>query len=318
MLKTKLKLFVIRKCIGAVLLALWVLGGAFGAVGADVSAISTNPASIGIYKKSDINLSPSIHFSKVVSDYNNYSSEDFKYNFNISNFGVVLSGKIGSETSEKPQWKFIQFGFGLNRLANYNNNTVIEGFNEKNSIMNQYIDNSNGVSPTDLNKFDTWLAYEAWLIDSHPVLSGTDTVSYNYTSDIQNGGIQQRKTINTKGSMNEWYFALGGNYSDKLFIGATIGLPYFNYKESSQYQEEDINDSITGFKSLSINDDLTTSGSGVNLKVGFIFRPVEFIRFGGAVHTPTFFYRISDTFTRTVKSNVDEGIFEIKSDVFRL
>lgn len=291
------------------------VGGAFGAVGADVSAISTNPASIGIYKKSDINLTPSVHFSKTISDYNSYSSEDFKYNFNISNFGVVLTGQIGSETSDRPQWKFIQFGFGLNRLANYNNNIVIEGFNDKNSIMNEYIDKSNGITPSDLNKFDTWLAYEAWLTDSHPVLNGGDTVSYNYTSDIQNGGVQQRKTINTKGSMNEWYFSFGGNYSDKLFIGATIGLPYFNYKETSQYQEEDVNDSITGFKSLSINDDLSTNGSGVNLKVGFIVRPADFIRFGGAVHTPTFFYRINDTFSRTIKSNVDEGIFEQKSDI---
>jgi hypothetical protein len=284
-------------------------GGAFGAVGADASAISTNPASMGVYKKSDLNFSPSIHYSKAIVDYNNTSAEDFKYNFNVSNLGVVLSGQIGATNSETPQWKFMQFGFGLNRLANYNNNTVIEGFNDKNSLMTQYRDFANGIKPANLNKFDTWLAYETYLLDP------LDTINFLYSSPVENGGVQQRKTINTKGSMNEWYFALSGNYDDKLFIGATLGLPYFNYKESSQYEEEDIHDTINGFKNFTINDNLTTNGSGVNLKVGFIYRPVEMFRFGAAVHTPTFFYRISDTFTRDIKSNVNGIAYDIKSDV---
>ena len=133
-------------------------GGAFGAVGADASAISTNPASMGIYKKSDLNFSPSIHYSKAIVDYNKTSAEDFKYNFNVSNLGVVLSGQIGATNSETPQWKFMQFGFGLNRLANYNNNIVIEGFNDKNSLMTQYRNFANGFKPENLNKFDTRLA----------------------------------------------------------------------------------------------------------------------------------------------------------------
>lgn len=284
-------------------------GGAFGAVGADPSAISTNPASMGIYKKSEMSFSPSIHYSKAMAEYNGMSAEDFKYNFNISNLGVVLSGKIGATNSETPQWKYMQFGFGINRLANYNNNTVIEGFNDKNSLMTQYRDYANGNMPDNLNTFDTWLAYETYLLD--PI----DTINFLYSSPVENGGVQQRKTINTKGSMNEWYFALSGNYDDKLFIGATLGLPYFSYKESSQYEEDDINDTINGFKNFIINDNLTTNGSGVNLKVGFLYRPIEFFRFGAAVHTPTFFYKISDSFTRDIKSNVNGISYDIKSDV---
>ena len=46
-------------------------GGAFGAVGADFSALSTNPASIGLFKKTEISFTPLfLNISHVNSDYN--------------------------------------------------------------------------------------------------------------------------------------------------------------------------------------------------------------------------------------------------------
>ncbi|MGI6321632.1 MAG: OmpP1/FadL family transporter [Bacteroidales bacterium] len=275
-------------------------GSSMGAVGADPSAISVNPASMGIYRKSDLSISPTIQYSKnLASHLGSEFAEDFKYNFNINNLGMVFTGQVGSNHSDRPQWKYIQFGMGINRLANYHSNSLIEGFNDRGSILDQYVDYANGYSPEYLGDFDTWLAYEAYLID--PI----DTILNLYSGVIPNGGVQQRKIINTKGSMNEWYFALSGNYNDKLFVGATLGLPYFSYSEHSQHIEEDINDTIARFQSLSISDDLKTSGSGVNFKLGFLYRPIEYVRFGGAIHTPSFFYRINDRFSRTIQSNVD-------------
>jgi len=277
------------------------VGGAFGAVGADFSSLSINPAGMGVYKKSEISFSPSIYYSKNINTYRGVESEDFKYNFNIGNFGIVLSAPLNSVASDKPQWKGVQFGFGVNRLANFNNNVIIEGNNNETSMIDAFVGKANGTPSGNLDPFDTQLAWDGYLINP------LDT-NNNYVRAFQ-GDIIQRKTINTKGGMNEWTFSLSGNYNDMLYLGATVGLVGINYDEDSQYEEIDRFDTIANFKSMTIKDNLSTDGSGVNFKFGFLAQPVKFLRFGAAIHTPTFFYRIEDKFTRTFSSNIDTAVY---------
>ncbi len=279
-------------------------GGAFGAVGADFSALSTNPASMGVYKKSELSFTPTIQFSKAINNYNEFESEDFKYNFNIGNIGLVISMPLQT-AEEKQEWKYVQFGMGINRIANYNNNILIEGENRQSSILDVFINKANGFSSDNLDPFDTQLAWETYLLNP----SGAN----NYTSPTQVADLIQRKTINTSGSMNEWVFSLSGNYSDKLYLGATIGLDYFNYKENSFYEEIDRMDTMNGFRYLSIDDKLSTSGNGINFKFGFLYNPVEYIRFGGAIHTPTFFYSIKDSYSREMTSDLDTNTYSFSS-----
>jgi len=281
------------------------VGGAFGAVGADFSSLSINPAGMGVYKKSEFSLSPSLYYGKNINTYQTTESEDYKYNFNFGNLGLVCTFPLTTIASDKPQWKSIQFGFGLNRLANYNSNITIEGNTNSSSIIDVFLNKANGVSPSNLDAFDTQLAYDAYIINPDNVANNT------YKSALQHGDITQRKTMNTKGSMNEWDFSLSGNYNDVLYLGGTLGLVGFNYTEDSQYEEIDRLDTMTYFKNFTIKDNLSTNGSGVNFKFGFLVQPAKFIRFGGAIHTPTFFYKIEDTYTRNFSSNIDTAIYTL-------
>ena len=69
--------------------------------------------------------------------------------------------------------------------------------------------------------------------------------------------------------------------------------PYINYSEESTYSETDVNDTIPNFQSFSLIENLHTSGSGFNFKFGMILRATDWLRLGGAIHTPTF-YKLSD------------------------
>ena len=165
--------------------------------------------------------------------------------------------------------------------------------------MTDYLEKATGKLVGDLNQFDTRLAYDAYL------LNPMDSFG-NYSSAVPaNGGVKQTKSITTSGSMNEIVFSLAGNYDDKFFIGGTIGFPIIRYYEQSTYKEVDI-DTISTFKSFTLNEDISTVGSGVNFKLGMIFKPVEFIRLGAAVHTPTFF-TLKDSYSRTLSSEFDDG-----------
>ncbi len=276
------------------------MGGAFGALGADFSSLSQNPAGIGLYKISEFTLTPSFYIGKTASKYmDSPTRDDYKYNFNIGNLGFVYTFYKRGNYAEEPGLKSAQFGFGINRLNNFNNRMIMEGFNDKNSMMNQYINYANGNSANNLNAFDTQLAYDTWLINNPDTLNPTKYIS------VVNGGVTQRKTVSSSGSMNEVVMSLGGNYSDKLYFGATVGFPFIHYSEQSTYKETDSKDTINNFNSFTVSDDLQTTGAGINVKLGMIYRPIDMIRIGLAFHSPTYYYSMQDEYSRRIQSVFD-------------
>ena len=272
------------------------MGNAFGALGADFSVLSMNPAGIGIYKTSEFSFTPALYVGKTVSDYEGKSGEDLKYNFNVSSLGVVFTGK---PKNPENSWKGFQFGMGVNRTGNYNNAIVIEGPNSKNSMLDDYLSAANGTKPEDLGQFDTELAFNTYLLDT---LGGLT----NYISAVPRGGTVQNKLIETNGSTNEMVLTVGANYNDKLYIGGTFGFPYLHYSETGTYKETDAGDTIGGFKSMTKHDFLETSGTGFNFKFGLIYRITNWVRIGAAVHTPTF-YNLTDRYSSDMHAEYDNG-----------
>lgn len=279
------------------------MGGAFSALGADFSALSTNPAAIGVYKSSELMFTPQITFSNASSSFMGTTSEDTKASFSIPNFGMVFSGDI-STSPEKAEWKNIQFGFGVNRLADFNNSYLMRGNNSTSSVLDVFQYLANGYGHDELNSFDTDLAWNTYLLNP----GSTD---HDYIKAFE-GGVLQQKSITTSGGINEMVLSFGGNYNDRFYLGTTLGFPFLNYNEDTYYKEIDEADTIGYFKSLSVNDQLNTQGSGFNLKLGMIYRITDWVRISGAVHTPTF-YAMHDTYSRVMRSDLDTANYESKS-----
>ncbi|MDD3878264.1 MAG: hypothetical protein PHT69_16720 [Bacteroidales bacterium] len=276
------------------------MGGAFGALGADFSTLSTNPAGLGVFRSSEFSFSPSIYTEKSLATHYGKGSEDLKYNFNLGNLGFISAFKLRRPHEEGPGWEYINFGFGVNRYANYHSRILLEGDNWENSLMTDYLERALGKNPEDFDPFGTQLAWETYLLD--PI----DSSGTNYGSAVPvGGGVRQSKSITKTGAINELVISLAGNYDDKFYIGGTLGFPFVRFNESSTYREEDI-DTISNFKSFTLNEDLMTSGSGVNFKLGMIYKPIEFVRIGAAVHTPTFF-TMKDEYSRVMQSYFDNG-----------
>ncbi|MBN2729403.1 MAG: hypothetical protein JXR53_09295 [Bacteroidales bacterium] len=276
------------------------MGGAFSALGADFSTLSTNPGGIGVYKTSEMMFAPQINFANATSTYNSHVSEDSKAGLSLSNIGMVFAGDI-STSSDQPEWKNIQFGFGVNRAADFNSSYIMSGDNSENSILDVYKYYADGKEYTNLNSFDTELAWNTWLLDT---LGGSN--SYVKAFD---GGVYQQKSTITSGGINEMVLSFGGNYNDRFYLGGTMGFPYLRYVEDSYYKEIDNADTIPMFNSLAINDEINTTGTGFNFKLGMIFRITDWVRISGAVHTPSFF-RMHDTYSRVIKSEFSTNSYE--------
>jgi hypothetical protein len=232
------------------------------------------------------------------STYNGMSASNSRVNFGMGNFGFVVNIKPMSKTGPSIL-KALNFGFGFNRQNDFNNMVTIQGPNMKNSLMQSYVNilNENGTRPGDIMAnypFDIGLAWDAYLID---------TANGNYYCDATYGGVMQRKTIVTYGSMSELDFSAGGNIDDKVYFGLTIGVPMISYYENSLYEESSIKDTIPNFLSLSYNYNLQTKGSGVNVKFGLIYRPFNWLRVGASVHTPTWYNNMHDEWFSSMQSN---------------
>lgn len=278
------------------------MGGAFGALGGDISTLSYNPAGIGIYRKSEITFTPSIFSQTTNSTYNGSSSSDQKLNFNFGNIGGIFNYQRPQADNNRPSgWISGAFGIGYNRTNNFHNRIDMVGDNKENSLIDVFTASSQGSSPENLNAFSDKMAYYAWLTDY-------DTTTGSYSNfATPNAGIQQRKSIETRGSMHETVLSFGGNYNNRLYLGATIGFTGLKYIEESYYEEADIEDSIPDFNMFQYSQDLTAKGSGMNFKFGFIYRVTDFFRLGAAVHSPTYF-SVSENYSSELNSKFDSGI----------
>jgi hypothetical protein len=276
------------------------MGGSFGALGSDFSVASTNPAGMALYRSSEFSFTPEISSLRVGSTYNNMYNEDSRSILDLSNLGYVSTKSMG-----RGPWKYFQFSMGMNRLNNFNSNKSMQGENLQNSRLDVYVEQANGVNYSQLDNpngdyaFDLYPAWYLYLVDTVP---GTTN---QYYSPVPYAGTMQKQTIRTKGSTNEWLMSVSANYDNKLFIGATMGLPFIRYYSESIYSENDVADTIPFFNSWSVKENLSTSGWGINLKLGVIYQPIEWLRIGGAFHTPTYYWSMRDTWYTTHNADLE-------------
>lgn len=270
-------------------------GGAFGALGGDFSSLGTNPAGIGVYRTSEFTITPNLNFTSVGSTFLGNTQEDVKYNFALSNIGFVFAF---NNTNSGEGWRGFNFGFGLNQQANFNNRRVYEGLNTQNSLRSVFLDIVNDleqrygpIDPADLDAYTTGLAYDTYLMDEDEFGYWVDEVD-----------ILQRRVTNTSGSIREFNFTFGANYSDRLYLGASVGVPFLRFEEDYTLYENNAENSGE-FVSMEFTERLKTTGVGANFKFGAIFRANDMVRLGASVHTPTF-YNLEDEWDTSMKSNI--------------
>ncbi len=259
-------------------------GGAFASLGSDFTTTSWNPAGIGLYKNFDLSFSSALGFNNTQATYNGYESKDNRVMFNIPNFGMIFAGKL-SVPKEKYNnaFKYIQFGFGINRLNDYNNRAYMQGPNVSSNGTTSLTDAYATLANDGIWNGEMQMAYNCYLIDTLPGSDGERYFSY-----LSGKNLKQRQNIATRGSQNEMVFTMGANYGEKLYLGATVGFPMINYEYESTYSELD----ETSGQNFSVRQTKDIEGTGVNLKLGAIYRPVDCVRLGLAFHTPSYYFNM--------------------------
>ena len=273
------------------------MGGAVGAVGADFGALSVNPASSAIFRGGSFALTSSFGSTRTKASFLGNTLNDNSYSMGMDQIGFVLPLK--SKNSSEYGIKSVNFSFGYNKLRDYNQSIVMDGVNNQNSLVDEFVYSAN--NSTEWDPFADGLAWETWLID-YDSLAGVFYSDF----DISGYGQDQRRTIIKDGSLGEYVFNLSTNIADKIYIGGTMGIQRYRYNETWVHSESDPDDVIDFFNSFTYRNNLEIDGTGVNAKIGILAQPVNWLRVGGAVHTPTFF-NMSDYFSSSMTTSLADG-----------
>lgn len=289
------------------------MSGAFGAFGGDFSTLSINPAGIGVYRSSEFSFTPAMNWTSVKSQYLGNSTEDNASNFYMGNAGFVYSYLTGKDKGVVS----VNFGGGYNRENNFSQNIVMQGVNNSNSLLDYFADNADGTNYNDLYPFEEGIAWDVYMIDTvrgEPTNYETVFSLWGDNPSSTYGQVQQR-TVYSTGGAGEYVISLGMNLSNILYLGGTLGIHYLNYRQDMNHYEYDPDGSIEEFDYFNFNERLYTRGSAVGFKLGFLVKPIQFLRIGGAVHFP-YKYKLSETYSTYIVSGFDtpvDGVSEYES-----
>lgn len=293
------------------------MGGAFGAVGADISVGNYNPAGLAVYRKADMSFGFRVRNTNNNSRlYNNkaYSNEG---GVGFDNFGMAFSIK-----TEDPESRH-SVAFSNIQSVNFNNSILLSGNTNNQSIAVDMLNQARGLPLNALSNSYEGLGYDTYLLDF-------DSLSNTYFSFLDTKrSVAQSRRLDYSGRVNDLNFSWAYTYKDKIYVGASLGIPQVKYSSTTTHTEQDVNDSMRvtmtsantftstylsdlpfvypdklGFKSLSYEEYFQTKGSGVNLKLGFIYRVNDNFRVGGYYHTSTS-YRLTDEYSTTLAVNFD-------------
>ena len=294
-------------------------GNTLGSVGGDFSSLSVNPAGLGIYRSSEFTITPSLRINGTSSDYLGTTTAENNTHFNINNFGLVFTSAPKGKRYEQRSWKAVSFAFGMNRSADFNYNYSYSGKNTTSSGSQVFESDANQYPGDAAASAGPSSALGYMGAQSHLLNYNPNNPTMPYATIVPfSGGVNQLKSTQVNGGINEYLFALGGNYKEKLMLGVTIGIPTVNYHSSSYYTETLSPDNTVsnpyGFNSFNYNQSLDITGTGINAKIGAIYKINDNFRIGAAFHTPTY-YSISDVYTPAITTTrSDSGSFTLSVD----
>jgi hypothetical protein len=268
------------------------MGGAFGALGGDLTGVSVNPAGIAVYRSSEV--VGTLNLSREGSSVGDYDAN--KTRFDVDNLGFVGYFPLRNDV-----FPLINFGFSFNKIKSFDKNIDAVG-SPASSMIDYIVDRSAGLDPTLLEKDDMffkqpWLSvlgYNTNLIEIDPNSNNNYIMPSEMESDLYGNEIKTRE----RGYIDNYDFTVGTTINNVLNLGLSLSIKDISYSITSDYWEDYDNGNYR------LTNWLTTSGAGISAKFGAIYRPVNEIRLGFAYHTPTY-YALNETFEAELETDME-------------
>lgn len=242
------------------------MGGAMEALGADISTMTSNPAGTGFFSRTQVSVTGGLVWQNGVESHS--VNGGHKTNASFDQIGIVAPLKINGKPC-------INVGFNYHKSRNFDQILTASGAL---SMASQ-----NKLSAIKYDKVGEW-GWNAIDANYKKILEKTDGQGKKYM-DYYNGqafdfGQYQH------GYIGVYDFNISGAVSNNFYLGVTAGLHDVNYRSSSSYFEQ-LEQNTNGASA----ERLKIDGTGVDVKVGAIFLPVDGspFRVGLYINSPVFY-----------------------------
>ncbi|TDT47229.1 outer membrane protein transport protein (OMPP1/FadL/TodX) [Maribacter spongiicola] len=306
------------------------MGGAFGALGGDLSSLNVNPAGSAVFNNSLFTISG--------SNYN--TSNDASYFGNVLNTkdnNVELNQLGGAfvfkNTDLNSDWKKFTLAFNYDLVNNFDNEYYVSGRSNQgiDSYFSEYAQGTPfGSILLQDNEFleeayldigsaqgfrdqQTFLGYYGGILD--PETEDDNTTSY--TSNTLYDTVDQDFLRRTTGYNSKFTINAASQYKENIYLGASLNFHSVLYTQYDQFSEGGYlpNSEI---QRTTFDNYLQTEGNGFSFSLGAIAKLNENVRLGGSYQSPTW-YHLEDDFSQRINSDLaDEDINFINFNVVNL
>lgn len=273
------------------------MGGALEALGADISTINTNPAGVGLFRRGWVGVSAGV--TSQAGDningnqWNVTANKNGITNVDLNQIGIVFSSTSGSNS---------YLNFAVNYQKSRNFNQIINAVNSLNDA------SLNKLSALRLSQYqrDTYSWTKQGYDSRWEMMSLVDDMNYIAVNDFGSGVWDDGNYRDTymmakaycgqqknEGFISNFDFNVSGNIDNRIFLGLTFGIKDVHYNNHNYYDELLLPTyPVAGTNNVfSFCDDRRVRGSGFDVKVGAIFRPIETspFRIGLYVNSPVWY-----------------------------
>ncbi|MFX0555201.1 OmpP1/FadL family transporter [Maribacter sp. CXY002] len=306
------------------------MGGAFGALGGDLSSLNVNPAGSAVFNNSLITISGTNYFRDNDANYfgtlNNTTLSDVDFN-------QIGGAFVFRSTDSNSEWKKFTLAFNYDVVENFDNEFYASGTSNQ-GIDNYFLNFSQGVpfgsillqdgeyiedayldigSSQGFREQQAFLGYYGGILD--PQSTGDNNTDYFSNATYSN--VNQEFSRSTVGYNSKFTLNAASQYGDNLYLGASLNFHDVLYDQYDEFTE-------TGYATESeiqrttFDNFLRSQGSGFSFSLGAIAKLNENVRLGGSYQSPTW-YRLTDDFSQRINSDLaDQDIDFINFNVVNL
>lgn len=288
------------------------LGGAFGALGGDLSAISNNPASSTVFSLNEAGMTVGLHSHTTNNTYLKSSKSKEKNSFNVGQAGFVLVF-----VNPNSKWDKAAFGFNTQLVNNFNKNLFAQGINTQRGLADYFLDIS-GITldrniPFSAYDFDnnidfeyarlgerygadaqkTYMAYATGLINYY---SPDNEIPYYGYVDDKSLGIDQIQDLQANGGQRKYTLNFSGRYLKKLSLGININIYSIDYSHLKLTSDKYVDGENSFLDQVDYIQKLRSFGTGVSVQFGALYKASDVLRLGLNYTSPTY-YEFEDEYT---------------------
>jgi hypothetical protein len=244
------------------------MGGAFGALGGDMSAVEINPAGLAVFNSMDFGFTVGYRNADIYTTFYGTGTGNQDDFFRFTQAGGVMP----FSTYGNSDFKKFSIGFNYTLVKDFDNSFFVRG----NSGIPDFVD-------------DPYLNY-----DDDP----NNNIYYDYVDG-------QRFTNYMTGTHDKYSFSFATQYKDYLYLGLAINTHHIGFSQRTIYDESN-NDGHENLLDATVYNYLGTYGSGVNFTIGAIFKPMPALRLGITYQSPTW-YDLSESFKEDIEISVSNN-----------